>query len=150
MKKSMKSVALAGLVALALGMPGCGNKNLDTTVLESNHWVLQTMNGADVKTLFEGPAPTIEFNFTDSVVYGSSGCNRYTGGFTLADGKLQAPHMASTRMACPFKNAEDEFLMIFAGEDGVAVSLENNNQLLKFRQGESVLEFVIGNELTEE
>lgn len=33
--------------------------------------------------------------------YGSSGCNRFTGGAQLGDGTLRFGMMAGTRMACP-------------------------------------------------
>ena len=149
MKRSMKGLALAGAAALVLGMPSCGNKSIDTAVLADNHWVLSTMNGTDAKSLFEGPMPTMDFNFADSIVYGTSGCNRYSGGFRMDDGKLLAPHMASTRMACPFKNAESEFLMAFGDETGVGISLEKGN-VLKIKGKDTVLEFVIDNNAEDE
>ncbi len=101
---------------------------------EGNHWVLSTMNGAEAGTLFSEQMPTIDFNFTDSIVYGYSGCNRFTGGFRLVDGKLQAPHMASTRMACPDMEHEDEFLSVFAGE-GAVLSLDKGDMLKLENEG---------------
>ena len=129
-----KSMMWAGIAALLLGLPGCGGKQVDSAVLEGNHWVLSTMNGAEAGTLFSEQMPTIDFNFTDSTVYGYSGCNRFTGGFRLVDGKLQAPHMASTRMACPDMEHEDEFLSIFAGE-GAVLSLEKGDMLKLENEG---------------
>ncbi len=149
MKKGMKGIVFTVLVTLFFGMQSCGSKSIDTAVLENNHWVLTSMNGVDAKTLFEGPIPTIDFNFTDSIVYGSSGCNRYTGGFSLEKGMLRAPHMASTRMACPFENAETEFLMAFAAEEGVKVCLEKED-VLKLENGETSLVFAKGEKTEEE
>ena len=138
-----KNMMWAGVAALLLGLSGCGGKQVDRAALEGSHWVLSTMNGMDAATLFTEKVPTMDFNFTDSVVYGNSGCNRYTGGFRLAGGRLQAPHMASTRMACADMEHEGEFLSVFAGEgaalsleEGGVLRLENEGVVLTFAKGD--------------
>lgn len=142
MKRNNIIFAGAAAALLMLGATGCATKRPALSTLNGQQWTLSTMNGVPAATLFEGPTPTITFNTTDSVIYGSSGCNRYTGGFTISDdGRLHAPYMASTRMACPFKNAEHEFLLPFASEKGVAITL-NRKGVLRIEGDSTVFEFV--------
>lgn len=83
-------------------------------------WILKSLNGKDVSTIFEGAIPTLEFNFKDSLVSGTGGCNHYTGKFSYKNGLFNAPNLAVTRMLCAENNAEPEFIMALAN---------NNNEL---------------------
>jgi heat shock protein HslJ len=46
--------------------------------------------------------------FAEKNVSGFSGCNRFRGSYTYADGKLSFGPLASTRMACPPEQMETE------------------------------------------
>jgi heat shock protein HslJ len=46
--------------------------------------------------------------FAEKDVSGFSGCNRFRGTYTYADGKLTFSPLASTRMACPPEQMETE------------------------------------------
>lgn len=46
--------------------------------------------------------------FAENNVSGFSGCNRFRGSYTYADGKLSFGPLASTRMACPPEQMETE------------------------------------------
>jgi heat shock protein HslJ len=65
-----------------------------TTALEGTSWVLDV--AALGLTDAEG-TPTAEFG--DGTVSGSTGCNRYTGGFTKARSKVSVGSIATTRRA---------------------------------------------------
>ena len=51
-------------------------------------------------------------SFAEGSIFGTSGCNRYTGGYTLDDGSFVLGALATTRMAClpPADEIERAFL----------------------------------------
>ena len=60
----------------------------------------------------------------DGSVSGSSGCNRYTGEATFADGEMTlGPNLASTRMACEeaIMSQEDAYLRLLQQVAGYEV-----------------------------
>ncbi len=132
MARTMRWVACA--LALLSALSGRGERRADAETLESNRWVLHTMNGTRADELFEEQLPTIGFNFADSIVYGSSGCNRFFGTFHLIDNRLQTPHIASTRRACLSMEAENRFLTVFAGQ-GASLVLEKDEMLRLENEG---------------
>jgi len=74
---------------------GCGRAYPDARSLDGSEWRIASVGGAAV-TL---PRPaTIAFD--EDRVSGSTGCNRFTGGYTLQAGRLSTPRLAMTRMAC--------------------------------------------------
>lgn len=148
MKHLIKSVTLlVTAVAISFGIQSCSSaKTIDKTQL-SGYWVLKTLNGTDAKTIFEGAIPSLEFNFDENQIYGSGGCNRYFGGFTLNEkNEFSAPQLGSTMMACFQNNAEPEFLQTLSSpnivlsinENGMLQFNEGNKVLLQFEKGEEV------------
>lgn len=86
--------ALLVLFASACSAVSAGQSPL--VPLDGTAWVLATLPGRD---LLAGTAATLQF--AASRVSGSDGCNRFSGGFTQAQGALQVAQLASTQMACP-------------------------------------------------
>lgn len=147
MKTLFKSAALlCAAIIMALGVQSCNTvKPIDKSQLEG-YWVLKTMNGSDVKTLFEGPMPSVEFNFADSMIAGNAGCNNYFGKFSLNDkNEFTAPRLGMTMMMCMHKNAEGDFgktmsmpSVISIDENGLLTFTEKDkeNVLFQFEKGE--------------
>ena len=78
-------------------------------------------------------APFVQFR-SDSVVGGSSGCNRFTGTYTQKDEELTLGPLASTRMACPpeIMGREQQFLTMlgnvrYAEADHLKLTLKDGN-----------------------
>lgn len=65
------------------------------TSLETITWALVSGRGI---TLPGGAVPTI--TLTDGRAYGTTGCNRYSGGYSLVGERIELGGVASTRMAC--------------------------------------------------
>ena len=64
--------------------------------------------------------PTIVFEDEGAVVSGSSGCNRFTGSYTLAGDSLRIGQVASTSMVCVGgQDLEQEFLKSFESLDEI-------------------------------
>jgi heat shock protein HslJ len=71
-------------------------------------WLLEDLAGRGV---VDGVQTTIAFE-ADGRVSGSGGCNRFTGSYSFAGGRLEFGPLASTKMMCPepIITQEDEFL----------------------------------------
>jgi heat shock protein HslJ len=133
--KGMRSEALRGLASLALAVVvvGCGAGGGDhgtdqaapaedpsagssTRVAEVaaaevdlvGAWLLEDLGGRGVMDMVQ---TTIEFD-GEGRVFGSGGCNRFTGAYTFDDGVLGLGPLAATKMMCPeaVMDQEDRFL----------------------------------------
>ena len=88
---------------------GCGRYVVDYRL--NDIWVLtgfnqQSLEGVD----FAKGLPVVEFHLTDNRVFGSTGCNRISGGFEAKGKTITFSQMAITRMACPNMAFERDFL----------------------------------------
>lgn len=89
--------------------------------LAGTSWNLSSIDGAAPA---EGGQPA-SIAFTDEGrVAGSSGCNRFMGGYTLSDGALAFGALAGTMMACPepLMQQEQAFLAILGAASGHSVA----------------------------
>lgn len=71
-------------------------------------WLLEDLGGSGVMDMAQ---TTIEFD-GEGRVFGSGGCNRFTGTYTFEDGVLAFGPLAATKMMCPeaVMDQEDRFL----------------------------------------
>lgn len=83
--------------------------------LEDTTWSLATLEGAKVTVAAGHEAPSMTFSKADSRVFGSGGCNNFTGAFkATGSGGLTLSQVASTRMFCiSDMETEDRFFAIF-------------------------------------
>jgi heat shock protein HslJ len=91
------AVSLATLLFPVL-MAACGGDDqstADAALLRGQPLLLVSGVGVPV----EGPRPSATFE--EAMVSGSTGCNRYTGDFTLEGSSLEIGQLAMTQMACP-------------------------------------------------
>jgi heat shock protein HslJ len=97
----MRLVALS-LAALLLPVlvAACGGDDgatADAALLKEQPLLL--VSGVDLPEASSGPRPSATFE--NETVSGSTGCNRYSGGFTLDGSSLEIGQLAVTQMACP-------------------------------------------------
>lgn len=84
-------------------------------------WVLVELNGKPVPANTAQPA-TLAFAADSNRVSGYSGCNNFSGAYTLSDGnRLRFGPMAMTRRACPEMSMETEYAKVLESTDGFAV-----------------------------
>lgn len=76
-------------------LTGCGGE--PSTLLEGEEWTVRTLAGEPVP---DEVSVTISFLENDRVA-GSSGCNRFMGGYALTGEGLSFGQIAGTMMACP-------------------------------------------------
>lgn len=141
--KGLKVVRnIFGLIVLifaTIAIHSCGNGNAPQPTELEGFWILKSLNGNDAKSEFHGALPTISFNFQDSILSGTSGCNRYTGNFLYNRGELSAPKLASTQRLCIDANNEPVFLAILSKTNKLSIE---NNVLSFINDNQVVLEFV--------
>ncbi len=85
--------------------------------LTTSSWLVVEMNG---ETVQGAEVPHMRFE-PNGQVSGGSGCNRFSGSYTEADGKLEFGPLATTRMACPgeMDKQEKEFFQAMSKVVGV-------------------------------
>ena len=135
---------LAGLLVIATAA-GCGGDEdgdgdsvADASSIEGVPWVLAS--GVDVAG-WEEVAPSATFE--GGRVAGSTGCNRYTGSYTIDGDVLELGQIASTRMAClpPGDAVEREY--VAALERVAAWDVEDDELVLHDGDHEEVLRFAV-------
>jgi putative lipoprotein len=69
--------------------------------LMDTYWQLIEMNGQAIKENTMGPSAHIIFDEAEARVSGSTGCNRFFGGFTLGENNtVSLSQVGATRRAC--------------------------------------------------
>jgi heat shock protein HslJ/uncharacterized lipoprotein YbaY len=104
-------------VEVSLGdetITGCGGD--PWSLLTGRTWVVEDIGGMGV---IDTARATIAFDATSGRVYGSGGCNRYTGTATLTGEGLSLGAIAGTMMACPQATMTQE-RRLFAALEQVA------------------------------
>ncbi len=83
-------------------LSGCGGE--PSALLEGPEWQVRALAGEPVP---DQVAVTIQF-LEDNRIAGSSGCNRFMGGYQLSGEGLSFGQVAGTMMACPDAQMETE------------------------------------------
>jgi heat shock protein HslJ len=158
------SLALASLVFFAAGCGG--DDGTDASQLEGTPWVLTS--GRDI-TLPASVAPSALFE--DGTVSGSTGCNQFTGPYSLDGDSLEIGDLATTLMACePPRDATERAYVDALGlvstweVDGeeLVLSDEDGDELLRYgvaslvgawevtgiKTGDAIVSPIVGTELT--
>lgn len=134
MRRSFPTLALA-TIALATILAACSSTpgGSPTATLPGTSWLVTTIGGTP--TLPDAPA-TITFG-VDGTVSGASGCNQYTGGYTVEGNELTVSNLASTMMACePEKMAQEQALTAALGS-ATSFSISESGELTI--QGQAVI-----------
>lgn len=86
---------------------GCGGAVIAPTTLNGTSWQIEHISGAAVL-----PDLPTQIAFADGRISGTAGCNRLMGSFTQSADNLTFGNVASTRMACPSAQMEQERKLI--------------------------------------
>lgn len=144
MKQSLTTkMLLIGTLILSFGFQSCSSvKTIDQSKLEG-YWQLKTLKGESASEAFKTPVPDLKFNFAENNIYGTGGCNRYTGVFTLTEkNEFSAKNPVATMRACMDANKEPQFFAALSTPN-MKLSLEDEGNTLLFSKGSDViLEFV--------
>jgi heat shock protein HslJ len=84
------------VVADGKTVKGCGGGILPPTELAGTNWTFVSIGGVPVAA--DRPTALV---FEADRLSGSAGCNRFSGGYSVADRTLTAEPLMATKMACP-------------------------------------------------
>lgn len=76
-------------------LSGCGGASLPPATLADTNWSIVEIGGTTVS------GERYSMQFIADRMSGQAGCNRFSGGYTLAGDTLTPGALAMTRMACP-------------------------------------------------
>jgi heat shock protein HslJ len=135
---------LASVRAVAVGLAvllvaGCGSDNptdAEPASFEGVPWVL--VSGLDVPGVDQA---TPSAAFADGTVGGSTGCNRYTGPYTVDGDSLELGTIATTQMACPPPADAVERAYVAALQRVAGWQVEGDELLLKDSDGAVLLRY---------
>ncbi|MDY0344057.1 MAG: copper resistance protein NlpE N-terminal domain-containing protein [Lentimicrobium sp.] len=95
---------------------------LTDAALTGKRWKLIEINGAPVKDNGQEEPVFIEFQKEENKVNGFAGCNHYFGNYELKEGnRITFSKIASTMMACPDLDREQELFKIFETADNYTI-----------------------------
>jgi heat shock protein HslJ len=96
-------------------------------------WVLMELSGFPVQVSGTEKDASLVFNAAEKKFYGSGGCNRINGIYTITGkGAMSLGNTASTMMNCVDQAFEDRFIAALKTVNGYSV--EDNILLLKSRK----------------
>jgi heat shock protein HslJ len=84
------------VATLALVLTACGGSSSATHDIKGTAWTVSTIGG---QATVPGAQPTIAFG-SDGTISGSTGCNTYSGTYTVDGDRLTVSQLAMTRKAC--------------------------------------------------
>ena len=106
------------------------------TSLETTTWALVSGRGI---ALPDDSTPTI--TLTDGRAYGTTGCNRYSGGYSLDGERIELGAIASTRMSCAPPLDALELAFLEALGNVARWQVEGGMLTLRDEHGEELLRF---------
>jgi len=116
----------------------CGARGV-THELEGSRWVLVRMSDQPVLVAEGKPEPYVVLQSATKQIVGHGGCNRLSGGYSIAGDTLQFSEITTTRMACPEVERENSFLN--ALETVAKWRLMDNQLVLLDKSNKEVLQF---------
>lgn len=125
------------LLCITLAGVGC-NSSKSMAKLSDVKWILQTLNGQEIKLSDPNSEIFIQFNEAEKRVNGRGGCNRFFGNYEMEGHKLKFSPMGATRMACPDLQKETEFFKMLDEVEDFSI---NANQLSFKSNGKVVAVF---------
>ncbi len=114
---------------------------VDRPVLEGATWRLTQVVHADGQLHAVPDSVEATAIFAEGAVSGSGGCNRYTAGYTVNDGKLTIGMAASTMMACPEPQTAVEQPFLAALAATMAYKIEDGQLSLLDAGGQKIATF---------
>lgn len=92
-------------------------------------WVVEKINGKEVKLRDNGKKAYLEFDEAFNRVSGKAGCNRFFGNYSQSKTELSFAEMGATRISCPDIYVEVMFFKML--EDTDSFSIKRNKLFLK-------------------
>lgn len=110
------------LTRASAGLNGCAG---DPAALLAGDWTVTRLGTAPL-----ADASGVILAFADGQVSGNSGCNRFTGSYSLTGESLSLGPIATTRMACPAPQMETEQAVLAALASVTGFDIAEDGSLL--------------------
>ena len=137
---AVRRCAAGSVVAAAVAGCGSGVSLAEPAApLEGTQWTLVALRGASIAGTPH--APSLLLQADQMRASGSSGCNRWSGPYTLAGTHLAFGPAAGTRMAC-MQGMEQEQAFLDAMTAVASWRVDGARLELRDAQGETILQFV--------
>lgn len=133
----MKSLFILLVASCLMGLSSCKSMTQLTplSLLKVHHWTLSSLSGENLGE-FSDQLPSLDF-MDGGKLSGFTGCNSFTGNFTLQEDTISLDFIAMTRRAClgngetHFINALEKVSHFTVGEDKLTL-FENGTELMTF------------------
>lgn len=143
----VKTTAILALAAL-LGACSPSPQEQETVSAPSvddvitKNWLLVSLNGNKITALpADAKVPSLAFDSAEKRVSGSSGCNRFMGGYSLDNNALAFKQLASTMMMCGEQAMQLEKDYVTALSGVSQWSLLDGELVLMNEEGKSLVAF---------
>ncbi|WP_050525349.1 META domain-containing protein [Pseudorhodobacter aquimaris] len=123
----MKHFSTIFLAVMGVGLIMAGCVKTPQTADITGSWEVTKVDGVDVPGTV-----VVTMNLEEDRVSGSSGCNRYSGGYSMSGNNLTFGPAAMTRMACPPPGMETEVRFGRALDEVTRFDLSSGGDLLLF------------------
>jgi heat shock protein HslJ len=140
------ALALTLLSACASGDGAPAAPGASVPILAGTSWNLVSYAGADgtqTPAVSEPSVGTVTF-LVGGELFGSTGCNRFTGTYEQSGADLSITTGAMTEMACPGPAGEQETAVIAALARVAAAAVASDRLVLKDSQGAELLTYAPG------
>lgn len=115
-KIRLDAIALALGVWLVPALVGCATQPAlpaAGTTLENTQWILVRLRDKPVSVTAGGQTPSLTLVPKGKSAHGSTGCNRFQGGYLAAGSTLRFTGVAATRMFCAdARELEDQYIRV--------------------------------------
>lgn len=110
-------------------LSGCGRFQGNFRLNDA--WALTSMDGKSIDAAdFSGEVPNLELQLVTGKVFGFAGCNRFNGGLEFNEKTITFNALASTKMACPQMDVENQFMRAISMQT-LGYELADNTLTLK-------------------
>lgn len=134
-------------------LTACSTSKKVTTMGPSlyHKWDLKVLNGNNITAQHMKPI-YLEFNESESKIYGSGGCNRFFGNFTKTGQSIAFQSIGSTKMSCgnDADKLENEFLQAlgkvnsYKFEDNTLMLMSNAEVIARLEESHAVPDDMAG------
>lgn len=114
---------------------GCGGPVATLTSLNDTNWTIEKINGRPTI-----PNQTANISFAADRISGTAGCNRLMGGYKVDGQSLSLSGIATTRMACPQPQMEQERAVIDILGGPLTLDFQDDGRLLLHDGKRNVIE----------
>lgn len=114
----------------------------ETETIQDAYWILVSLEGQNVQEPQNTRTAYIRFEEGENDVTGYTGCNRFSGNYTLTEQRLQLSNLSTSRMVCSDMEIENKMMDVLSRVDTYRIA---GDVLTLYDGDEAVATFMTGN-----